>query len=429
MVGTASNRLTAKRKRSQAVFWSMVDWDRVEQLRSKGWDWDRIAADPKVGFHPEASVRDEGRALRALYHRHRSKEGRRESEPTRPTRKDEGAHERRWTLPRIGYLLVPIVGLWALLAYVAPSPVGVLIPAFPDLLIALAGAAFVLFFGLLRTQEKRWTPVFRTTLIMGIILGLVVAGVLGISSYVLGCPYLPPASSLASEPGGWSKATVSPWKEGGVPVFYFYGATWCPYCSASSWAMWKALTEFQSGFSGTVNGIPGATFMYSSDDPAGPYTPEVVLGTASVTSSVVALQTSEYLWTPTSGVEGTFPGTSNCIQQAYVSAYSNGIPFNVVNGQYVHTGTLIEPSDMSSWSNGAMGGYSAVANGVLTESGNPWSIVSTQASLITALILKSDGYSTVSGFLAANPGLSNPGKYQWTTTMTNLVNTDLGQIS
>jgi hypothetical protein len=41
----------------------MVDWDRVEQLRSKGWDWERIAADPKVGFHPEASVHDEiGRA-------------------------------------------------------------------------------------------------------------------------------------------------------------------------------------------------------------------------------------------------------------------------------------------------------------------------------------------------------------------------------
>jgi hypothetical protein len=51
----------------------MVDWDRVEQLRSKGWDWDQIAEDEKVGFHPDASVHDPGRALRGLYHRQRSR--------------------------------------------------------------------------------------------------------------------------------------------------------------------------------------------------------------------------------------------------------------------------------------------------------------------------------------------------------------------
>ena len=411
------------------MFWSMVDWDRVEQLRSKGWDWDRIAADPKVGFHPEASVRDEGRALRALYHRHRSKEGRRESEPTRPTRKDEAAHERRWTLPRVGYLLVPIFGLWALLAYLAPSPVGVLIPAFPYLLIALAGAAFVLFFGLFRTQEKRWTPLFRTTLIVGIILGLVVAGVVGISSYVLGCPYLPP--SLASEPAGWSKASVSPWQEGGSPVFYFYGATWCPYCSASSWAMWKALTEFQTGFNGGTNGIPGTSFYYSNPGDVYPSTPEVVLGLASVSSPAVAFQVSEYLWTLSSGVAGTFPGTSNCIQQAYVSAYSGGsIPFVVINGQYIHAGaTIIDPNDLSTWADSANGGYGAVASSVLEESGTPWSVVQSQAAWITAFVVKSDGFSTVAAFLTANPGLKNPANYQWTSSMQSLVNTDLGQIS
>ena len=44
----------------------MVDWDRVEELRGKGWGWDRIADDEDVGFHPEASVTEPGRALRAL---------------------------------------------------------------------------------------------------------------------------------------------------------------------------------------------------------------------------------------------------------------------------------------------------------------------------------------------------------------------------
>ena len=53
----------------------MVDWDRVEELRSKGKDWDEIADDPKVGFHPDSSVHEAGRALRGLYHRQRLRQG------------------------------------------------------------------------------------------------------------------------------------------------------------------------------------------------------------------------------------------------------------------------------------------------------------------------------------------------------------------
>ena len=409
----------------------MVDWDRVEQLRSKGWDWDRIAADERVGFHPETSVRDPGRALRSLYHRQRSRGRRAPPEAAaKPTKQQVERRERAWNLPRIGFLATPILAIYAILAYVAPSPVGILVPAFPWLFLGLAVAAFVLVFGLLRSETK-WTKVWRGTLVSGVVIGIVVAGVIGLAGYaIFGCPYLPPSSALASEPGpGWASASVSPWHAGGKPVFYFYGATWCPFCSASSWAMWKALTEFQSGFDGTVNGVPGTSFMYSSDDPAGPYTPEVVLGPAQVTSPAVAFQASEYFWTTTSGVEGTFPTASNCVQQAYVSAYSNGIPFVVLNGQYVHTGTLIEPTQMSTWSNGANGGVTTVANDVLTETSSAWSIVSVQAGWITAFLLKANGYSSVAAFLAANPGLNNPSKYQWTSGMSSLVNTDLAEIT
>src|SRR5580658_7572253 len=311
----------------------MVDWDRVELLRSRGWDWDRIAADPKVGFHPETSVKDSGRALRGLYHRQKSREGRkgREEPVIRPSKEDKEATERKWNLPRIGYLVTPIIGIWFLLAYVAPSPVGILVPAFPWLAIGFAGAAFVLLFGLLRNPGRRWSPVFRTTLIAGIVLGLFVSGLVGVTGYLaFGCPYLPPASTLAGLPGpGWAKANVGAWQEGGKPVMYFYGASWCPYCSASSWAIYKALTEF-----GSVSGADGAIqFSSLSDVYAG--TPEIVIANLGFSSSTVSLVVTE----DTSGVDGTFPGTNNCFEQAYVGAYSAGsIPFLVVNGQYVHEG-------------------------------------------------------------------------------------------
>ncbi len=405
----------------------MVDWDRVEELRSKGWDWDRIAADPKVGFHPDSSVKEEGRALRGLYHRRKFREGRGGEAPkAAPSKKEIEQQERRWTLARIGMLLTPLLAIWFVIAYVIPAPIGLVLPAIPWLALGLAVAAFVLLFGLLRSTKK-WMPVFRGTLITGIILGLVVVGMIGLVGYVLGCPFLP--SSLGSEPApGWGYASVSPWHQNGEPVFYFYGATWCPYCSASSWAMWKALTEFETGFSGTVNGIPGTSFEYSNPGDIYPSTPEVVLGFATVTSPAVAFQVSEYYWTPTVGVAGTAPGTSNCVQQAYVTAYSTGIPFVVINGQYVHTSSLISPPDLSTWADDQNGGAMTVATDVLQESSTPWSVVQGQAGWICAYILKSNGYSTVAALLSANPGLSNPAKYQWTTVMTALVNSDLTQL-
>jgi len=410
----------------------MVDWDRVEQLRSKGWDWDQIADDEKVGFHPDTTVHDTGRALRGLYHRQRLREGRGGSDGSgaRSSKRSTVATERVWTLPRIGYLLTPLIGIWFLLAYVAPSPVGIILPAFPWLALALAAAAFVLLFGLLRMAGSRWTPIFRKTLVYGVVLGIIVSGVIGLTGYALfGCPYLPP--TLGSQPApGWGYASASPWQDGGKPVFYFYGATWCPFCSASSWALWKALTEFQSGFNGGTNGLPGTSFQYSSSDPAGPYTPEVVLAFASVNSPVVSFQVNEYYWTPSSGTEGTFPGTANCVQQAYVTAYSgSSIPFVVINGQYVHGGsTLIAPSDVAAWADGANGGTGTVATDVLQETGTPWSIMQTQAAWMCAYVLKSNGYSTVAAFLAANPSLHNPSNYQWTTAMQTLVNDDLTNV-
>jgi hypothetical protein len=388
----------------------MVDWDRVEQLRSKDWDWDRIAEDEKVGFHPDASVHDPGRALRGLYHRQRSREGRtgKDSSDSRSSKKVAEIKEATWNLPRIGYLLTPTFGLWFLLAYAAPSPVGILLGAFPWLGIALAVAAFVLLFGLLRSSAKRWTPVFRTTVITGIVLGLLVAGTAGVVGYLaFGCPYLPPASTLSSQPGDWYKANVNAWQEDGKPIVYFYGATWCPFCSASSWAIWKAVTEF----SNSVNNVPTS---YSSDDQAGPYTPEIVLANAQVASPTIAFQVTE----DTSGVIGNTAGTSNCYQQAYVGAYSGGIPFVVVNGQYIHTSSFVSPPSLSTWADGNNGGASAVQSSVSTESGAPWSVIQTPAWWLMAYIAKATG----------EPVATLASTYHWTTATQNAVTGDLNQI-
>jgi hypothetical protein len=395
----------------------MVDWDRVEQLREKGWDWGRIADDPKVGFHPDASVHDAGRALRGLYHRQRSRadrSGTKESTPARSAKKDAEIRERRWNLPRMGYLLTPTLGVWALLAYVAPSPVGLLLPAIPWLAIGLAVAAFILCFGLLRSREKRWTPAFRTTLIGGIVLGLVVAGSAGLVGYIaFGCPYLPPASALTATPGpGWTQAGVSPWQDGGKPILYFYGASWCPYCSASSWTLYKALSEF-----GTVTGASAALHFSSlSDVYAG--TPEIIIADLGYSSSTISLLVSE----DTSGVDGNFPATSGCYEAAYVTSYGGGsIPFVVLNGQYIHAGSsLINPANLETWNyaNSNGGGAGTVLSQVQSENGSAWSVISGQAWWIMAFLTKASGQSI--NTLAT--------QYSWSAATKSAVTSDLAQI-
>lgn len=394
----------------------MVDWDRVEALRSKGWDWDRIAEDPKVGFHADASVHDEGRALRGLYHRQKSREGRtgKEAPSARAAKEEVAATERRWSLPRIGYLLTPLFGIWFLLAYVAPSPVGILLPAIPWLGVGLAVAAFLLLFGLLRSREKRWSTAFRTTVITGIVLGLVVAASAGVTGYLaFGCPYLPPGSTLAGTPGpGWQKASVSPWQEGGKPVLYFYGATWCPYCSAASWSIYKALTGF-----GSVSGASSALdFSSLSDAYAG--TPEVSLAALQYSTSAVAFVVNE----DTSGVQGTFPGTNDCFQQAYVSAYSgSAIPFVVINGQYVHAGApVINPVTLSAYTYSATGGSGAatVLGQVQGENGTAWNAVQQQTWWIMAFLAQGTGETIAT--------LST--QYHWSSATTTAVKLDLAQL-
>jgi thiol-disulfide isomerase/thioredoxin len=380
----------------------MIDWDRVEELRSKGWDWDRIAGDPKVGFHPDTSVQEPGRALRGMYHRQRSRQRRRNEgpAPATPTKEEREKAERKWTLPRIGYLLVPIFAIWFSIAYLVPSPVGLVLPAIPYLALVLVVVAFLLLFGLLRSSGARWSKVYRTTLVTGVVLGLVISGVIALGGILfLHCPVLPSESSGTTQPGGWFSVSVSPWHENGLPVVYYFGATWCPYCSASSWAIWKALKGF-----GTVTDAP---LMYSAEGNI----PEVDLANVQYSSSNITFVANE----DTSGVPDTSPTTSNCVEQAYVSAYSNGIPFMVVNGQFIHASTLVQPSDVSSYTTAQM--QQQVGN----ETGNAWTIVQGPCWWLMAFMAKSAGATPTN--LALQPYCSG-----WSVSTKSSVTSDLAQI-
>ena len=414
----------------------MVDWDRVEELRSKGWDWDRIAADPKVGFHPDASVHDAGRALRGLYHRHRSREDRRSEQPAAPSpKKLKEEKESKWSLARVGFLLTPIFGLWMLFAFIAPSPVGLVLPWLPWLALFTTGAAFLLIFGLWRTSGARWSKPLRTTLIYGVVLGLVVSGVIALAgTIVFGCPYLPPQSSLSSQSAsgtGSGSSTIEPWlsgnmrawQDGGRPVVFFYGASWCPFCSAGSWAIYKALISY-----GNATGASSSLY-YSNPNDVYPQTPEILLSfvAANYSSAWISFQAAEYVGSPAGD---PFPGTSNCYQSAYFSAYGGGsIPFLVVNGQYVHGGSqLVYPQDLSTWAATSNGGAATVLTSVQNEgpvgsNGNPWGVLSFQSYWIMAFIAKSISNS-------GGPGVSQlAADLKWSAATKTGVTSDYNAIS
>ncbi len=360
----------------------MVDWESVERLRSKGWDWDRIASDESVEFHAEADSGEPGRQLRALYYQRRSKASRRGgAEGGKAAKSGKLDSRAKWTLARAGWIAVPAVGVWALLAYIYPSPVGVYLPAYPVLLILLLVAVFVLAFALLRTAE-RWNTIYRNAVVMGCVVGLAVAGVFAVVAISGGCPTLTPAGNTLPTNGAigtWTEYGGNPtWTSGGHPVFFFYGSIGCPYCSASSWAFYWALERF-----GTVQGLE---LGHSNPGDVYPSTPELSFVNAQLTSNFVAIHILE------SDVDTNTvpPAPSSCIDQAYISAYdggTNGIPFAVVGGQYVHTGSVVDPSQLQPLNLQP----SQVLGQVINQTGQAWDLISPNAYMLTAILLKADG--------------------------------------
>jgi Domain of unknown function (DUF929) len=361
----------------------MVDWEAVERLRAKGWDWARIAEDEKVGFHADSASGDPGRALRALYYQRRSKQQRRPasgSEGGKSSRTKDSDPAPKWTLLRVGWILVPAVAVWFVLALVFPSPVGVYLSAIPDVGLILAVVAFLLIFALLRTDDK-WNRAYRNTVVVGAVLGLVIAGGFGLAAILQGCPTL--SATGTQEPsngavGSWVKYTTDArWTQNGLPTFFFYGSIGCPYCSASSWAFYWALEKF-----GTVQGLQ---YGHSNPNDVDASTPELEFVSATFISQYVSLHILE----ADDDSSEVPPAPSECVEQAYVSSYDStaGIPFVVVGGQYVHTDTIVDPASLQPLGLSPQ----TVLGQVLNESGAAWDVIAPNAYMLAAIMLKATG--------------------------------------
>jgi len=361
----------------------MVDWELVERRRSKGWDWDRISEDPKVGFHADDTAGDPGRALRALYYQRKSKTKRRSSSSGGGGA--EGEAERGWPLERVAAIIAPLLIVWFVIAFFIPSPVGTYLPAIPDLVILMLLGVGLLAFAMLRSAN-RWTPAIRNGVVAGIVLGLVFAGSFGVAALVSGCPTL--TSQTTGEPGSFSKANNALWADNGVPVFFFYGSAACPYCSASSWAMVVALQAF-----GTLSGT-----YYDRSNPADvdPNTAEVVLSGATLQSKWVSLHVAE----STNDNQIQPASTTGCIESSYVSSYDSGgsIPFVVIGGQYLHIGAMVNPASLQGLN------ASTIQSQVNAQSGAAWNAISPTAYLLEAFLVKANGGQPTS--LATNPSVA-----------------------
>ena len=256
-----------------------------------------------------------------------------------------------------------------------------MLAAVPYLALALAAAAFLLVFGLWRTGGPGWPRAFRATVVIGVVLGLVLSGLIALGGILFfGCPYLSSAASATSQPAGGTSVGAAPGQEGRRPVVYYDGASWCPYCSASSWVIWKALVAFDP-----ASPAPVPSMGYSAEGGI----PEVILAGLPSSSSLLSFQVSEDL----SGVVQQFPSPSNCFQKAHFNAYSGGaIPFLVVNGRFVRGGSsLLAASARAPWASGDQGGTQAVYTSVLGENGTPWQAVEGPAWWVMAILVRSLG--------------------------------------
>ncbi|HUI38473.1 MAG TPA: DUF929 family protein [Thermoplasmata archaeon] len=355
----------------------MVDWDLVDRRRSRGWDWDRIAADPKVGFHAEEASGEPGRALRTLYYQRRSKAKRRGEDDGGAAGEGEGSRTHS-PIATLGFVLTPLLAIWFVVALALPSTAGTLFPAIPWIGLLLAAGAFLLAFGLLRSLE-RWNRQLRTAAVIGIVLGFAVSGGITALALVEGCPTL--QTTTTGEPQSWLKASNPAWTEDGAPVLFSYGSVACPYCSASTWAVVEALKAF-----GSVSGI---TYDHSSPTDVFPNTPEIVLSGLTLQSPYVALHILE----STNDQTITNPGASSCVDQAYISTYDNGggIPFMALGGKYVHSGAIVTPSVLRTDPNDQNSAplTPAQVNGqIQNQSGSAWSAIAPATYLLEAFIVE-----------------------------------------
>ncbi|HZY70946.1 MAG TPA: DUF929 family protein, partial [Thermoplasmata archaeon] len=188
-----------------------------------------------------------------------------------------------------------------------------------------------------------------------------------------GCPSL--SSNVTAEPGNWEKAANAAWTSQGQPKVFFYGSIACPYCSASSWAIVFALQHFGV--------LTGTSYGYSNVNDNPSHIPETILAGSALQSSYVSWDVAE----STNDNQITTPGVAGCTEQAFVSTYDNGgsIPFFVIGGTYIHTGSFVDPTQLAGMTTAQVQGQ------VSNQSGTAWNAISTPAWTLEAFLVKADG--------------------------------------
>lgn len=318
----------------------MVDWTRVEKLRARGLSWEEIARDERVHFSPPEGVADPGRALKSTYFARRSRAKPTPAPSTEVKTRRGGRHRlplRDW-VPLVGIAVLLAGAVWALIVYADPLAgilVGGIVPGI--LILVLVGAGLVAVNFVFRIG--RFSRVWKPAVALGITCVMVLAGVSLIEATAAGVCGV--SSSTSSEPSGWEKASNSICMSHGSPVVFFMGSIACPFCSASSWAIRGALEAF-GALSGWSYGTSNPNDVYSD-------TPEVELDSSTFSGPLA--------WEPEEGSDDTqITEPSLSLQQSeWQSTYDSGgsIPFLVVGGVFVHTGTLVDPGCLGSEGCGA----------------------------------------------------------------------------
>lgn len=174
----------------------------------------------------------------------------------------------------------------------------------------------------------------------------------------------------------------------GKPVVLYIGAGFCPYCAAVRWPLVAALSRFGK--------FSGLTLGQSSTDDVFPATPTVSFYKSSYASEYVAFQSVELegdmrlpngrynpLETPTPAQEALLQKYD---APPYVSGPgAGGIPFILVGGRYMWSGSPFNPSVLAGKS------QAAIAASLAQAPGDVATPILTNANELTAMICAVDG--------------------------------------
>jgi hypothetical protein len=174
---------------------------------------------------------------------------------------------------------------------------------------------------------------------------------------------------------------------GGKPVVLYIGAGYCPYCAAARWSMIASLSRF-----GTFSGL---TLEESSSVDVYPSTPTFSFYGGHYTSQYIDLETVELASSVIVGNHYQALEKPTAAQQALLDkydappylakAFTGGIPFILVGGRYMWSGSPFSPEVLAHHS------QADIAATLPTGSGSAAQLILANGNQFTAAICAVDG--------------------------------------